>query len=139
MKDGPQPARLDEARPDETTYVLSVEGDADLRLAPELGAHLKAAVTDGVRLVVVDLSQATLLDSTALGVLVRVAKRVRPLGTQLRLVVPQPQLRRIFEITLLDRVLPLHGTMDEACAAATAQHDRKPGAVDDAGIRRALG
>jgi anti-sigma B factor antagonist len=113
-------ALLVEERPDETTAVVFVEGDADLELAPELGARLKAAVADELSVIVVDLSRATLLDSTALGVLVRVAKRVEPLGMQLRLVVPQAQLRRIFEITLLDRVLPLHGSVEEALSAAAS-------------------
>jgi anti-sigma B factor antagonist len=113
-------AHVTEERLEGATCVISVEGEADLDLAPELGARLKTAVADETRVIVVDLSRATLLDSTVLGVLVRVAKRVRPLGTQLLLVVPQPQLRRIFEITLLDRVLPLHGTVEEALSAAAA-------------------
>lgn len=115
--------RVEEVRRDAGTCVLAVVGDADLHLAPQLRARLEDCV-DGVRSVVVDLTHATLLDSIALGVLVREAKRLRPAGVQVRLVVPQPQLRRIFEITLLDRLLEIHATGADAISAA--QDDELP-------------
>ncbi len=34
----------------------------------------------------------------------------------MRLVVPGHEVRRIFELTSLDRVFPLHGTREEALA-----------------------
>ena len=49
-----------------------------------------------------------------LGVLLGGVKRLRPQGGQLRVVVSQPGLRRIFEVTLLDRVFMLFPTRAEA-------------------------
>jgi anti-sigma B factor antagonist len=49
-----------------------------------------------------------------LGVLLGGVKRLRPQGGQLRVVVGQPGLRRIFEVTLLDRVFTLFPTRADA-------------------------
>jgi anti-anti-sigma factor len=47
------------------------------------------------------------MDSTALGVLVRTFKDASARGIAARVVLPQGAARRIFEITTLDRVLPV--------------------------------
>ncbi len=68
---------------------------------------------------VLDLSRVTFIDSMALGVLLAALKRLRPRGGELRLVVPDNDLRRIFEITLLDQAFTLNPTRQEALAAFT--------------------
>jgi anti-sigma B factor antagonist len=99
------------------TAIVSIAGDADVEVAPELKRRLDAVADSGAQAIVIDLSETTLLDSTVLGVLLRTGKRLRATGAELRLVVARPAIRRIFEITLIDRVLPLHGTVEEALAA----------------------
>ena len=54
----------------------------------------------------VDLSKATFIDSTTLGVLVGGVKRLRPAGGSLALVCTDENITKIFEITGLDRGLP---------------------------------
>ena len=71
----------------------------------------------GVTSVVVDLSEVTFVDSMILGVLLGTMKRVRASGGQLRLVVPHVDVRRVFEITLLDQVLSIDSTRRAALAA----------------------
>ena len=100
--------------------VLAVHGEADLHSAPELRDALGAAIEDGSQELVLDLSKTTFVDSMTLGVLLGAMKRIRARGGHLRLVVPGADVRRIFEITLLDRVFPLHDTREEAVRAATA-------------------
>ena len=67
--------------------------------------------------VIVDLSKATFIDSTTLGVLVGGVKRLRPAGGTLALVCSDQNIVKIFEITGLDRVFPIHATRDEALAS----------------------
>ncbi len=56
-----------------------------------------------------------------LGVLVGGVKRLRPAGGSLALVCTDDNITKIFEITGLDRVFPIHSSRDEALAAvATA-------------------
>jgi anti-sigma B factor antagonist len=102
------------------TGVITLGGDVDLHTAPQLRERLARAIDDGVRTLVVDLARVTFIDSMTLGVLLGASKRLRPRGGQLRLVVSEPSVRKIFEITLLDRVFELHESRDGALSAAAA-------------------
>jgi anti-sigma B factor antagonist len=106
---------LDQQRVGDVT-VVSVHGDADLHSAPELRERLARIVDSGEQALVVDLSEVTFVDSMALGVLLRTMKRMGARGGRLRLVVTRPETRRIFEITLLDRVLAIDATREAALA-----------------------
>jgi anti-sigma B factor antagonist len=109
--------RIEEERPARAGVVLFVlYGEVDLHVAPELRSRLTAAIEEGADYVVIDLSRVTFLDSMALGILLGALKRLRPVGGELRLVVPNTDLRRIFEITLLDQVFTIHATRHEALA-----------------------
>ena len=97
--------------------VLTVAGDLDVAGAPDLRQHVMAAVRTGSHRLVLDLSGVDFIDSFGLGVLVGALKRVRLLDGDLRLVVPEPRVRRVFEVCDLDRVFILHQTLVEALAA----------------------
>lgn len=109
--------RVDEQHPSPGVAVVSVQGDADMHVAPELRDRLSGAVDGGVKHLVLDLSDTTFVDSMTLGVLLGSSKHLRDRGGELRLVVPRAEIRRIFEITLLDRIFPLHATLAEALVA----------------------
>jgi len=94
--------------------IVAVAGDADLYSAPELRDRLTSLLDEGVRYVAVDLSETTFVDSMTLGVLLGAVKRLRTSGGRLEVIVPRPDIRRIFEITMLDRVFDLHATRDQA-------------------------
>jgi anti-sigma B factor antagonist len=100
-----QPA-VEAIRQSSDVAVLVIHGQADLHSAPELREQLHGAIDD--------LTDATFVDSMTLGVLLGGVKRLRPQGGQLRVVVTQPGLRRIFEVTLLDRVFTLFPTREAA-------------------------
>jgi anti-anti-sigma factor len=94
--------------------IVTVAGDVDLYSAPHLRARLAALADSYVGHVVLDLSDATFLDSMALGVILMAQKHMTAVGGRLDLVVPTPEIRRIFEITMLDQVFDLHETRAEA-------------------------
>jgi anti-sigma B factor antagonist len=110
----------DELSPGAMT-VFSVHGELDLHEAPELEDRIATAIGRGARMIVVDLTDVKFIDSMALGVLLAAVKRLRPTGGRLRLVVPNTNIRRIFEISLLDQVFTLDSTRDEALAAGKTQ------------------
>ena len=87
--------------------VLTAEGELDAYNAPGLSEALGAAEVRKRDLFVADLSKVSFLDSTALGLLVRTVNDVAERGGQARVVLPTTMARRIFEITTLDRVLPI--------------------------------
>lgn len=96
--------------------VIAVHGDLDQYVAPELRDRLTSAVDHAASSVVVDLSQATFIDSMTLGVLLGAHKRARARGRDVRLVIPESEIRRIFEITLLDRIFVIAHTREDAFA-----------------------
>jgi anti-sigma B factor antagonist len=110
--------RINEEHPRSGAVVLAIHGDADLHSATDLRLRLDATIQSGASVLVIDLAHCTFIDSMALGVLLDGMKHLRARGGVLRIVGPRPDVRRIFEITLLDRVFPLDGTRSEALAAA---------------------
>jgi anti-sigma B factor antagonist len=91
---------------------VTVAGEADLSTAPELRQALLGAIDGGARFVLVDLSQTTFIDSTTLGVLMGGVKRLAPRGGEMAIVCPDANIRKIFEITLLDRVFAIFDEVD---------------------------
>ena len=97
--------------------VVGVRGEIDVATAPPLRERLQAQSAAGQATVVVDLSSVTFLDSTALGVLVGALKRCREAGGNLPLVITEPRILKVFEITGLTDVFPIHSSVGEALAA----------------------
>lgn len=94
--------------------VVSARGELDAYTAPDLSdAFETEGIREGGRLVV-DLSQVSFMDSTALGLLVRTVNEIVESGGCARIVLPQTNARRIFEITTLDRVLPVSASRADA-------------------------
>lgn len=110
--------RLEEDHPQPGTVVVTVYGDLDLHSADQLGDLLVGVVDRGASLVVVDLSDVEFVDSQGLGALMRGTRRFGAGKDRFRLVVPAPEIRRVFEITALDRVFPLDATREQALAGA---------------------
>jgi anti-anti-sigma factor len=108
--------RIDTERSGDS-WVVTVTGDVDLHSAPELRDRLAGLAETGATHVVVDLSECSFLDSMGLGVILGAKKRMDRDGLELHVVVSEPHVRRIFEITMLDRVLDLHTTRAEALLA----------------------
>ena len=97
--------------------VLSVGGEIDVYTAPKLREQIVALVEEGHYHLVVDMEDVEFLDSTGLGVLVGGLKRVRAHDGSLRLVCTQERILKIFRITGLTKVFPIHATVAEAVAA----------------------
>ena len=89
-------------------------GDLDLTTAIRLREQVVQVITGGQPRVILDLQEVDFVDSTGLGVIVGLLKRARGQGGDLRLVSTRTSLRKVLELTDLDRALPLAGTVDEA-------------------------
>ena len=94
--------------------LVSVSGELDLHTAGCLQARIEEADTVGAGTVLVDLSEISFIDSSALEVLVRESKRLESRGHSLVLVTNDPRTRRILEVTGLDRVLRAYATLQDA-------------------------
>ncbi len=122
--------RVSSAELSEGVSSVIVGGEVDLSTAPELKEVLNGVIDGGARLVLVDLSKATFIDSTTLGVLMGAVKRVRPDGGEIVIACDDPNIRKIFEITLLDRVFGIFDTpeagADHLRQAADGGHPVSP-------------
>ena len=99
-------------------WVIALAGEVDLYTAPEFKQQLLDVIDEGASHVVVDLTDTTFIDSTTLGVLVGGVKRLRPNGGQLSIVCSDRNIKKIFEITGLNRVFSIHADRAEALAGA---------------------
>ena len=97
--------------------VVVVGGEIDVYTAPKLREQLVELETEGQHDLVVDLDQVEFLDSTGLGVLVGGLKRVRAHDGSLRLVCTQERILKVFRITGLTKIFPIHDSVAEAVAA----------------------
>jgi anti-sigma B factor antagonist len=102
--------------PSPGTAVVTPAGELDLGNAEELRAKLLDALEQGADLVVVDLESATFVESTILSILLDVARRLQRLGGDMRIACAEPNITRILEITLLDRVLCVFPSLEAALA-----------------------
>jgi anti-sigma B factor antagonist len=94
--------------------VVTVSGDADLYAAANVERELVLLVEEGRHSIIVDLTDATFIDSTMLRVLLNISKRLRPGGGELLVVCREHNIRKIFEITLLDRVFTIFDSREAA-------------------------
>lgn len=94
--------------------LVSVSGELDLHTAGCLQARIEEADTVGAGTVLVDLSEISFIDSSALEVLVRESQRLEGRGHSLVLVTNDPRTRRILEVTGLDGVLRAYATLQDA-------------------------
>lgn len=102
---------------DRGTSVIAVTGDLDLSTAPRLKWMLVDALDAGHGRLVVDLSETTFMDSTALGVLVAVWRKLED-GERLIVVCTKPDVLKIFEYAGMDGAFVIFATLDDALAHA---------------------
>lgn len=96
--------------------LVSVSGELDVSTTPDLRERLFELLDGGTRTLVIDLTRVDFLDSTTLGMLVGIFKRVTAADGALALVCPHERLLKIFRMTGLDRVFTLRSSVAEAMA-----------------------
>ena len=108
---------------DAERHVLAVRGEIDLFTAPELKQVLAESIEAGRVRIIVDLTDTTFLDSTALGVLIGAVKRLRSRDGALAIVNIDDNISKTFEITGLDQIFTIVPTRDEAIDAVDPARD----------------
>jgi len=102
-------------------YVIKVDGELDVYTAPQLKDAIAEGLADGHKMLVIDLLNVGFLDSTALGVLVGGLRKVRSEQGELRLVMDDPHLAKIFKITGFDGMFVIHKTLSEAISPESSR------------------
>jgi anti-sigma B factor antagonist len=102
--------------------VVTPPAEIDFTNAPALGETLALASTAHAT-VIVDMSTNVLCDSSGIAELVKAHKRAKAAGGELRVVMPSPQVPKVFKATGLDRVIKIFGTVAAAEAPVPAHPD----------------
>lgn len=89
-----------------SAIVFVVEGDLDVYATPILQSTVEGAIAPEIREVVIDLAAVRYIDSSGLGALVGLLKRLKRDGVELRLRSLHPDVRKIFDLTRLTRFFP---------------------------------
>lgn len=104
--------------------VVRLAGEIDLSNASRLQDQLSVLVERGH--VVVDLSEVTFIDSTGLSAFIVGHRRATAAGTGMHLAGATGTVRRLLELTQLDRHLDHHDALDGALQAAEAARTAHP-------------
>lgn len=96
--------------------VVDVEGQLIVGNRQELKQTVLEQLEKGDRKFVVDFSNTGYIDSSGLGVLVSLSKKIREQGGELRLSTLNEDLRTLFELTKLDTLFKIADSRQEAMA-----------------------
>ena len=96
---------------------VAVEGELDQGTAPELRSALAEALGGGTRGVLVDLSHCGFIDSTGLSLLVEAKRRLADEDRGFGVCCPDDDVRRLLELTGIDRAISLFDTREDAMAS----------------------
>ncbi|MCE5324703.1 STAS domain-containing protein [bacterium] len=94
--------------------LIELEGEVDVYTAPQLKQQIINILESGAKELMVNLTKVDYLDSTALGVLIGGLKRMREADGNMVLICPSPRIRRVFEITGLDKIFDIYNSEEDA-------------------------
>lgn len=108
LRDGPLLIRAEEG--EDGGRVLALAGELDLDNAETLAAEIARSKLAAAGTLTIDLRELTFIDSTGIALLVSVFRRFNAGGNRLRLLPSRSDaVRRVMELTGLDRTLPFAG------------------------------
>lgn len=94
--------------------VLILKGNLDALTAPDLRPTIDDLVSSRKTKVIFDLKDLKLIDSSGVGAIVSLFKRVRMLGGDVKIACLANQPKEIFRLLRLDRAFDLFETVEEA-------------------------
>jgi anti-sigma B factor antagonist len=97
--------------------VVGVDGQLIVGNRQELKQKVLDALDGNARKFVIDFSRTGYIDSSGLGVLVSLSKKIREQGGELRLAGLNEDIQTLFELTKLDTLFAIAKTPEEALAA----------------------
>jgi anti-sigma B factor antagonist len=103
--------------PIERGHLIVASGELDIQATPRLSTVLAVASTSAGGRLVLDLSEVSFIDSTALGTILKAAAQLDEAGTNLEVVAPDGPVRRLLEMTNLTQRFRVYSTREAALAA----------------------
>ncbi len=108
---------IKEIRRNGTTIIVALTGEVDLHHTPEVHKTLVGACQEQPGKLVINFESVIYLDSSGIGTLVEVFRRVNAFGGKLVLCGLNERVLSVFEITKLDKFFRICETEAEALSA----------------------
>src|SRR5688500_3660576 len=99
-----------------TAAIVELAGEVDMHHTPAVHKALLATCEKKPQQLVIDMTDVSYLDSSGIGVLVEVFRRVNAYGGRFKLCGVAQRVRSVFEITRLDKFFKMYPTVAEASA-----------------------
>lgn len=96
--------------------VIRIDGQLTVGNRQELKTAVQDALDRGGRKLLLDCTSTGYIDSSGLGALVTIARRVREAGADMRIAGLNEDLRSLFELTKLDTLFEIHPDTERALA-----------------------
>ena len=94
--------------------VVQAHGEIDLQQSPAFHQVLVGLCAEKPKRLIIDLSEVNYIDSSGVGSLVEVFRRLKKEGNKLILVNPSERVQSVLEITKLDQFFAVVATEKEA-------------------------
>jgi anti-sigma B factor antagonist len=96
----------------EDRRIVRIKGKVTFEHCPALQAHLDAIPREGVREIVIDFRDVPFVDSSGIGEVLRLFKRMREAGANMVLINPNPKLRNLFSMYRFDRFMQIRESVE---------------------------
>jgi anti-anti-sigma factor len=100
--------------------IVSFPEQVDISNVDQLRDRLLSVINRGATVLIADMTSTVSCDHAAVDAIARGCQRAAASGTQLRLVVAAPLVRRVLSIEGLDRLVSIYPLLDAAIAAGSA-------------------
>ena len=100
--------------------IVAFPGHVDVSNVGQLRDRLLSVINRGPAVLIADMTDTASCDHQAVEAVARACQRAAISGTQVRLVVTAPVVRRVLSIEGLDRLVPIYPSLEAAMAAARA-------------------
>ncbi len=97
--------------------IIRVAGEMNINSAPNFHTRVLEECADAPKHVVIDLGGLTFMDSTGIGTLLEIMRRLTRAGGKLSLVKLTDFITNIFDVTKMNQVFSIYATEEEALAA----------------------
>lgn len=94
---------------DNEFWDVSIEGELDVSSADKLKNQLHKIIDEKMLDVKIDLTNLEYIDSTGLGVMIGVLKKLRVNEREIYILNPRSNVKKIFTITGLDKIFKMEG------------------------------
>ena len=95
--------------------IVGLAGELDHHCADYVKRKVDAEIFKSTtKNIIFDFSKVNFMDSSGIGVIMGRFKNVQKLNGKLAVVNPTPQIRRIFELTGFQRIIPIYDSIENA-------------------------